>query len=1009
MWNKRDTIKQVYVSHFHIGAALTQDFDPTNWSIVVFWSETSDSRPDVKPPVDISVDDFSPPDDNQPPQPPPQPPDQSMFDDPDVPLSKRSRSRSPPLPRERQDAAPDDNAPDDPPDQPPYFPPFQQTSGVRRERSRSREPHQDSLDSDQHPTIVPLEPDDADMPDTGLGGESSLDGRSRSPPPLENRPVRGSKSKYMAKPQGSVTSSQKSKQEEMKKIPVTPDSDDEDDKPNPTASSSSRPPLPISEDNQQEQEATSPTAPQDSDSDDSTDDTQRTIPYNDYQEDLFILEDGNHWNYLTRDAKILATTGSFTVPRDVDDRPIDCVNTTTLPITAHTLFIGTAFHAVGNRVSGCNRSDIEEDYSLITDDDKIQLTLCYKATAKAKGLSTAARAAQKRKEASTTEIRQRFKQFIEAKKAEYKSWVDNDVFDLVDMRKIKVKNFVTGRWVLTIKRDKDGKFLKCKARWVLRGFQDRQKNDQQTDSPAATRPGFRLCCQLAANNNWPLTHIDLKTAFLQGEAYDTNRDVICALPPESGLPAYMGARLKKPAYGMNDAPRKWWNVVDSKFASYELVPTRADRCCYVLYGHKNIPNVPKHKGPREWPESKEIEIIEQAMDFLLDPIAGSNAKDKCVLGFICLHVDDLFMAGTSYFKKSVIDSLRKDFQVGSEDTGDVQFVGQRIRWEQPIGKLSEHHIRVDQNLCVEELQEMVFDKSLKDETLCSPSLHTEYRSVLGVLNWLQSRTQYHIAYKFSRCASAAASPTIGDCRSINKVVRQLKNQCVTLKFWPLKGKVRIIGYPDASYRNNSDKSSQRGQCIFLAEPRSSTRVDSRGSLVDFESHKINRTTLSTIVSELYSFMKCYGTCQFLRGLWMDISGEEAEIHMRTDANNLVTTAQTTHLPEQKETIHLIQMLRKESVSGSIHDLAHVRTADMLSDCLTKHTANPEALIKAVDSGVLPNVDMHPPFRTLLKHKAYFAERCCHFLNNPLTISTVLGEQLATNIFSTYCSTQILCK
>ena len=53
--------------------------------------------------------------------------------------------------------------------------------------------------------------------------------------------------------------------------------------------------------------------------------------------------------------------------------------------------------------------------------------------------------------------------------------------------------------------------------------------------------------------------------------------------------------------------------------------------------------------------------------------------------------------------------------------------------------------------------------------------------------------------------------------------------------------------------------------------------------------------------------------------------------MRTDANNLVTTASTTHLPEQQETIHMIQMLRKESISGQIDDLGHVRTADMLAD------------------------------------------------------------------------------
>ena len=63
----------------------------------------------------------------------------------------------------------------------------------------------------------------------------------------------------------------------------------------------------------------------------------------------------------------------------------------------------------------------------------------------------------------------------------------------------------------------------------------------------------------------------------------------------------------------------------------------------------------------------------------------------------------------------------------------------------------------------------------------------------------------------------------------------------------------------------------------------------------------------------------------LRGLWKDIFGSDACIHMRTDANNLVTTASTAHVPEQQETIHMIQMLRKEACSGAIADLSHVRT------------------------------------------------------------------------------------
>ena len=187
-----------------------------------------------------------------------------------------------------------------------------------------------------------------------------------------------------------------------------------------------------------------------------------------------------------------------------------------------------------------------------------------------------------RKEATLKELKVYARLFIEAKSAEIKSGFDNDVFDLVGIRKIKPKNFVTGRRVLTVKRDRDGKFQKC-TRWVLRGFQDRQKDAQQTDSPTSTRPGLRLLCQNAASNGWSIRHIDLKTAFLQGEKYAPDRDVVCQLPPEAGKPWCLAARLKKPAYGMNDAPRKWWNRLDAAVKTMGLLPARADRCTYVSY------------------------------------------------------------------------------------------------------------------------------------------------------------------------------------------------------------------------------------------------------------------------------------------------------------------------------------------------------------------------------------------------------------------------------------------
>ena len=376
--------------------------------------------------------------------------------------------------------------------------------------------------------------------------------------------------------------------------------------------------------------------------------------------------------------------------------------------------------------------------------------------------------------------------------------------------------------------------------------------------------------------------------------------------------------------------------------------------------------------------------------------------------YICLHVDDLFMAGDQVFESKVLSSLRKNFAVGSEDKNDIMFVGQRIKWK--THDRYGPYIFVDQKLAVDAVEEVKIDKSLKDNVQCNPQLHTAYRSVLGQLNWLQSRTQVHICYMFSRCASSAANPNIGDVREINKVVRTLKSQYVDGRFWPLKGSQRILGMPVASYRNNSDKSSQRAHVIFLAEDRklpskgtyhnsgydkqthrfNGSESATRGSIIDYESHKITTTTTqSTTVAELHALMKCFGTCLFLRALWADISSDIVPIHIRTDANNLVTTAQTTHLPQQKETHHLIQMLRHESNTGHLDDLSHIASEYCLADQLTKPTAKPD----------FQNVDVHPPFRSLLKHKAFLTTWVIETLHEPHNVLTSFSEDISDYVFA----------
>ena len=177
-----------------------------------------------------------------------------------------------------------------------------------------------------------------------------------------------------------------------------------------------------------------------------------------------------------------------------------------------------------------------------------------------------------------------------------------------------------------------------------------------------------------------------------------------------------------------------------------------------------------------------------------------------------LFVDDLFGTGGTEMEQRVLARLRKDLQVGSEDWSDVTFTRQRIRWMKD--SQSGGCIEVGQQKAIDELEEIPVERNTKEDLHCTPAMHTRYRSLLGQINCLQSTTQFQCCYKFSRCASKAASPTIGDVKALDKLARRLKSQPLKLQFWPLTGPLRINGYPDASHRNNEDGSSQRGMTVF---------------------------------------------------------------------------------------------------------------------------------------------------------------------------------------------------
>ncbi|MFM7850876.1 MAG: hypothetical protein ACKO96_02950, partial [Flammeovirgaceae bacterium] len=110
---------------------------------------------------------------------------------------------------------------------------------------------------------------------------------------------------------------------------------------------------------------------------------------------------------------------------------------------------------------------------------------------------------------------------------------------------------------------------------------------------------------------------------------------------------------------------------------------------------------------------------------------------------------------------------------GSKDLNDVELTGQRILWIQDKSE-QKQFIRIHQEKAIDLLFEAVIPKGIADTEKLEPKLHTEYRSFLGSINWIQSKTQYRYCYSFSRLASCQSSPTSGVLKQINELVRRMR-------------------------------------------------------------------------------------------------------------------------------------------------------------------------------------------------------------------------------------------
>jgi hypothetical protein len=98
---------------------------------------------------------------------------------------------------------------------------------------------------------------------------------------------------------------------------------------------------------------------------------------------------------------------------------------------------------------------------------------------------------------------------------DYQSTMKNDVWDIVP--RLEGKSVVTSKWIYKIKHTADGSIEKYKARFVARGFSQKEGVDyMETFALVSMYTSIRVVISLASVMGWKIHQIDVKTTFLNG-------------------------------------------------------------------------------------------------------------------------------------------------------------------------------------------------------------------------------------------------------------------------------------------------------------------------------------------------------------------------------------------------------------------------------------------------------------------------------------------------------------
>ncbi|CAI7850533.1 unnamed protein product [Closterium sp. NIES-54] len=169
-------------------------------------------------------------------------------------------------------------------------------------------------------------------------------------------------------------------------------------------------------------------------------------------------------------------------------------------------------------------------------------------------------------------------QWQEAMDAEMASWKSTGTY--VDEVPPPGVNIVDGMWFFRVKRP-PGSPPAFKARYVARDFSEQKGVDYfQNFSLSPKMTTLRVLLHVTAQRDYELHSLDFSTAFLQGILHE---EIWLRRPPgfTESFPTGTQWSLRRPVYGLCQAPREWHDTLRTTLAALGFAPSSADLSLFL--------------------------------------------------------------------------------------------------------------------------------------------------------------------------------------------------------------------------------------------------------------------------------------------------------------------------------------------------------------------------------------------------------------------------------------------